>query len=296
MNTNKKTKVKKWVTIGFIVYVIIVITVVYVKRPKSINYVNAVAGTGDITTYYSFSGNVDTKNRQTIMSDKMMQISDIYVHEGDIVKKDDVLIKSKTGDKIKSKINGVITNVGVKENAQVMAGNKLIEIVDNKNLKIKVKVDEYDLSALTEGKETRVTVNALDKEVTGKVKRISEEGQIANGVTFFNATIDLAKDNSIKIGMSAEVKLIKDQVTGVIILPMSAVLFDEYNNPYVLKKDSKGAAVKTKIMTGINDGTAVQIKSGVLNNETVLYTKAVVTQNRGFRGGASNDTDDGGND
>jgi Na+-transporting NADH:ubiquinone oxidoreductase subunit NqrF len=35
---------------------------------------------------YSFSGNVETKNRQTVVSEKMMQISDIKVKEGDKVK------------------------------------------------------------------------------------------------------------------------------------------------------------------------------------------------------------------
>ena len=43
------------------------------------------------------------------------------------------------------------------------------------------------------------------------------------------------------------------------------------NQPYVLKNDSKNSVVKQIITTGINDGTYVEIKSGVLDGEEVLY-------------------------
>ena len=68
---------------------------------------------------------------------------------------------------------------------------------------------------------------------------MSKEGQIVNGVTFFTATIDLEKDDSVKIGMSAEVKLVNSNATGVVTLPMKAIQFDDNNSPYVLKKVKK---------------------------------------------------------
>jgi HlyD family secretion protein len=252
MSAKRKSKTKKWIIISIIMIVVIGIAATLLMRPKSIPYESVDAQIGDITTYYSFSGNVETKNRQTVVSEKVMQISTINFKEGDAVKADDVLIKTTAGDEIKSKIDGIITNVNVEENAQVMAGVKLLEIVDNNNLKINVKVDEYDISAVTPGKDTTVKIAAIKKELTGKVKSLSEEGQTVNGVTYFTATIDLAKDSSIRIGMSAEVKLINEEVTGAVTLPMTAIQFDDNNNPYVLIKDDKGAANRTEITTGIN--------------------------------------------
>lgn len=294
MNTKKRSKKKNWIVIVIIMIGIICVVVALLNRPKAASYESTVAKTGDITTYYSFSGNVETKNRQTVMSEKVMQISKINFKEGDTVKVDDVLIETSTGDEIKSKIDGVITNVNTEENEQVMAGIKLMEIVDNNNLEINVKVDEYDISALTVGKKTAIKIGALDKEITGKVKSMSLEGQTVNGVTYFTATIDLAKDSDVKIGMSAEVKLISEQVTGVVTLPMTAIQFDDNNSPYVLKEDEQGAAVKTQITTGINDGTTAQIKSGVSNNETVLYTKTPATTGMGFGAGMGTRSNGGG--
>jgi multidrug efflux pump subunit AcrA (membrane-fusion protein) len=116
--------------------------------------------TGDIFTYYSFSGNIQAKNRQTVMSEKVMQISEVDVKDGDAVKEGDILMKTTTGDEITAPIDGEVVNLNAEENAQVMAGFKLMDIVDYKHLEVEVKVDEYDLSAIKAGKETTVTIGA----------------------------------------------------------------------------------------------------------------------------------------
>ncbi|MPM50847.1 hypothetical protein SDC9_97593 [bioreactor metagenome] len=154
------------------------------------------------------------------------------------------------------------------------------------------------MAALAKGKETAVNIGALDKEIKGTISSISKEGQITNGVTYFMATIDLEKDESIKIGMSAEVTLLNSSAAGVVTLPMTVIQFDENNKPFVLKKDENGAPVKTEITTGINDGTIVEIKSGVKAGETILYQKvAATTQGMGFTGGDANTSGtSGGND
>lgn len=295
MNAKRKRKGYRW--LGFLILGIALLSIItaYLMKPKNAAYESINAKAGDISTFYSFSGNVESKNRQTIVSEKMMQISEIKVNEGDKVGDGSVLIKSTTGEEIKAKIAGEIVNIAVEEKAQVLAGTKLLEVVDYDNLEIKVKVDEYDISALAIGKEAEISIGAINKELQGKISNISREGQIVNGVTYFTATIDLAKDADLKIGMSAEVKLMSKQVTGVVTLPMSVIQFDENNSPYVLKKDEKGAPVRNPITVGINDGTTAEIASGVQSGETVLYTKASATNmftdgpnRREINGGSNN--------
>ncbi|AKG34891.1 efflux RND transporter periplasmic adaptor subunit [Paenibacillus durus] len=299
MSTKRKSKTRKWLVIGLVVIAVAVIAGTLLMRPAAASYESAIAKTGDITTYYSFSGNVETKNRQTVMAEKILQISDIKVKEGDTVSEGDVLLTTTAGDEIKSKINGEVVKINVEDNAQVMAGTALLEIVDYNNLELNVKVDEYDIHALAAGKEAAVKIGAINKEMTGKISSISKEGQIMNGITFFIATIDLAKDKDLKIGMSAEVKLISSKAAGVVTLPMTAIQFDDNNQPYVLKKDQNGAEVKTEITTGINDGTSVEVKSGVANGETILYKKAAAASTQvgfGRGGGNANGSNGGGNE
>lgn len=289
----KKRKSYRWIGLLILGIALLSIITAYLMKPKDAAYESISAKVGDIKTYYSFSGNVESKNRQTVTSEKMLQISEIKVKEGDKVGVGSVLIKSTAGDEIKAKIAGEVVNIAVEEKAQLIAGTKLLEVVDYDNLEIKVKVDEYDISALEIGKEAVVSIDAIDKELNGKISKISREGQIVNGVTYFIATIELAKDANLKIGMSAEVKLMSKEVTGVVTLPMSVIQFDENNSPYILKKDEKGAPVRNLITVGINDGTNVEVTSGVQGGESVFYTKASATNmftdgpNRG-NGGSSN--------
>lgn len=58
-------------------------------RGKQDIYSEETVKKGSIETYYIFSGNVESKDTQNIISEKIMQISDIKVSEGDKVEKDD---------------------------------------------------------------------------------------------------------------------------------------------------------------------------------------------------------------
>jgi multidrug efflux pump subunit AcrA (membrane-fusion protein) len=297
MRNKKRSKIKKWITISIVIIVVIGLGATFLMRPKATLYESVVAETGDITTYYSFSGNIATKNRQTVISEKVMQISEIEVAEGDKVEEGDVLMKSTTGDEIIAKISGEIVNLNVEVNAQVMTGIKLLEIVDYSDLEIGVKVDEYDISAIEVGKETSVTIGAIDKELTGTISSMSKEGQVLNGITIFVATIDLEPDDSLRVGMSAEVKLTSNQAIGVVTLPMTAIQFDENNNPYVLKKDENGVIVNTEITTGINDSSTVEVTSGVTKGEDIYFPSTTAAAGGfGFGGGRNASGPMGGND
>ncbi len=294
MSTKKKSKVKKWMITGVIIVAIVGVIGSYLAKPAPSSYESVKAKTGDITNYYSFSGNVESKNSQTILSDNVMQISDIKVNDGDQVNEGDVLITTTAGKQIKAPIDGEIVDVNVEEDAQIMSGMELLKIVDYDHLQVSVKVDEFDLAAVEKGKETTVKIAAINKEIKGEISSISKEGKLENGITFFTATIDLEKDDSLKIGLSTEVKLLNNKVSNVVTLPMNAISFDDNNKPYVFKKAEDDTSKKVQIITGINDGITVEIKKGVSNNETILYTKANAAESTGFMSNRPNQPGTGG--
>lgn len=282
MSTKRQTKTKKNIVIIAALIVVAAAIAFSALRPKADNYKSVEAKTGDIATYYSFSGNIDTKNRQTVMSEKVMQISEIKIKEGEKVEKGDVLFTTTTDDKIKAEINGEISTINIEENEQVMAGISLMEIVDYDNLQINVKVDEYNVSDLGVGNEETVYIGAIDKEIKGTIESISKEGLVVNGVTYFTGVVDLEKEDRIKVGMSAEVKLQSSSVSNVVTLPVSVIQFDEINHPYVYTKDNNDKIVKVAIDTGINDGTSVEIVNGINSGETVYYVDTTSSSENGM--------------
>lgn len=276
------TKAKKKLRRRIIAAVVLVLLIgtaatLFLLRPKDAAFTEETAKSGDIATYYSFGGNIEAKERQAVLADTMMQIKTLKVKEGDVVKKGDVLAETTMGGKIQAKIDGEITTIYVEESAQLMAGAPVMDLVNYDELQVTIKVDEYDLGTIQAGKAVTATINALDKDVKGTVSKVSREAVTMNGVSYFTASVDLEKDASLLVGMSAEVKLLNQEVKGVATLSMKALQFDNENKPYVYVKNAEGKTVAKAVTVGINDGVTVEIKDGVKAGDTVFLPKTGFT-------------------
>ncbi len=288
MDKRKKSKNKKWV-FALVGASIVVFVGSRILSEKPMTYETVEAKTGDVITWYSFAGNIEANNREIILSDSPFTVGEIFVTEEEMVEAGTVLLESGGGDDPEAGIEGEVAEIFVKENETVSPGTKLMSIVDYKDLEVSVKVDEFELDAVTVGKEVTVRINALDKEFGGTVLSLSKEGTVLNGVTYFMAVVQLDFDESLKVGMSAEVTLLKDEAKGAVTLPMSAIQFNDDNTPYVLKMGSEGKAVKSPITTGIHDGTLVEITEGVDSGESILLGEIVEAGGFGFGGGMGRD-------
>jgi len=268
----KKKKSKKGIIIGIIIAVVIIgLFAVPALMPKPSVYTDVTVTKANIETYYTFSGSVESKNSQNVMASSVLQISGIKVNEGEKVKKDTVLFTTSQGGEIKSQIAGTVSKIYVEKDQQVMAGTPLCDIYDFDNLQTTVKVDEYDLSCISIDKEVTVTINSLNKEITGTVLSVSDTATNQNGVSYFTAVIDLPKDSAIKVGMTAEARILNKKVTDVLTIPMKALKFDDNDKPYVLLKQVKGIPAQRYVKVGINDGKTVEITDGLTDGQVISY-------------------------
>jgi HlyD family secretion protein len=276
----KKNKSKKIIYICIILGIIAFLTLTILKRDTS-SIEEIKAEISDIKTYYSFTGNIEAKNNQTVYADKLLQISDLKVKEGDKVKKDDVLFSTTDGNIITASIDGEISKINAEENEPVIAGSEIMNIIDYDELQLKIDIDEYDLSAVEKGNTAQISINALDKNIKGTIEEISKEGTEINGITYFNSTISLEENENLRIGMSAEVKILKAEVEDAVILPMTVIEFDESNEPYItVLEDNK--QVKKDITIGITDGIDVEIKEGLEESDYVIVPQEISTSGFGM--------------
>ncbi|PLS17726.1 RND transporter [Bacillus sp. M6-12] len=295
MSANQIKKSKKKIVIWTIGIVIVGLLAAALILPKGAGgFDEEKAATGNIATFYSFSGTVDAKSRQNIISKKEMHINEVTVKAGDQVKQGDVLIKTPNGD-IKAEINGEVAQVYTKNNSHAYEGTQLMDIADYSNVQTNVKVDEYDLKYVKVGQKVDVMINALDKEIKGTVAAISKEAKNENGVSYFTAAIDLEKDKTVRVGMSAEAKLLKQKANEVTTLTMNSVQFDRNNKPYIFIRSEKGNPVKKYIQTGINDGTVIEIKGGINAGDIVMIPANSEKDSSGSVGGMNHGEMAGGN-
>lgn len=281
MNTIQKKSGKKKVMILSLVGVLLLFLVAaFVFAPRGTSaFEEEKAEKADITTYYSFTGAVEAARKQNVISQKEMHIEEVLVNEGDLVKTGDVLLRNAEGEEIKAEIDGEVANLFTKSNSHALKGSQLLDIVDYSQLLIKVKVDEYDLKYVSVGQKVDVRMNALGKDMKGTVQSISNEAINENGISYFTAMIDFEEDSAIRLGMSAEVKILKQKAVDATTVSMRAIQFDSKNKPFILKATEKGEPEKQYVEIGIHDGTIIEIKSGIRLGEVVMVPNTTSENN-----------------
>ncbi|QOX64903.1 efflux RND transporter periplasmic adaptor subunit [Anoxybacterium hadale] len=170
-----------------------------------------------------------------------------------------------------AEVSGEVAKTYVKENESIIPGTAIMDIVNYDDLEIIVKVDEYDLSAVSEGMEVSVYLESINKTVTGTISEIARGASVTNGVSYFNTTVKLPQDSDLRVGLSAEVKAAAQSVKDAVTVPVAAVLY-EGSNAYVQRYDEKGKLQKLPVTVGISNGVDIEIKEGLKEGDSVIYS------------------------
>ncbi len=277
-----KGKKIKGIVIGVLVIAVITLVIPLIGGSKvNHTYLETTAKVQTMETYYSFAGNVTSTNIKNVMAETMMQVKEVKVEEGENVSEEDVLFIATDGRKVKAGIDGTVNKLVVEEGQQVMSGAMLCEIIDFDNLELQIKVDEYDLECVEVGKEILVNIGAIDKNIKATVEEVSRTAMSQNGVAYFTATLSLETDKDIRLGMSAETRILDEKAEDVTTILTKAIEFDEENKPfvYVEKETGKGnTKEKQYIETGITDGIYAEVTAGLSDGQTIFYVDTAVVK------------------
>jgi len=394
----KKSGTKKWVILGCLVLVALVAFLYwFTSRDTTTLYIEETAETRDVITYYSFSGNIDAKNKQNVMfAGASIAIGSIDVKPGDRVREGDILYTLDAIDvennvaaaeasvelarinleraqgasssqtiaqarlsvttaenaskdaqanfertsalfeagavtaqaleqatnaqanaraqlasaqaalaaaqegsgqnvasalaqydqaqanlnnaknalsnrRVKAKVDGVVADVYIQENSTLNMGDRIMDVIDYDSLIVEIRIDEYEITAVSLDKEVDVYINALDKNIRGVITKISNQARKLGDLAYFTAEITLDKSPDLRIGLSTEVKVLNVSRLGVVTVTANALLFDVENHPFVYQ----GAANKpdrTYVEIGKTDGLVVEIAEGLKAGDTVLVS------------------------
>ena len=122
------------------------------------------------------------------------------------------------------------------------------------------------------GKTTLLNIlGGLDRDYEGTIARISRKATVENEVSYLDATVEFEADDQVRDGLSAEIRLIRQQELGVPALPSEAVSYNDDNSAFVYIRDDAGKVVTQPVTLGATDGTWVQVTDGVKAGDTVLY-------------------------
>lgn len=266
----KKRKLWLWLAAAGAAVLVIVIMIVTAGR-GSTAFSQEEAVRRDIVTYYSFSGNLTPVYDEVQTAKEAVKVKELYVAEGDHVTEGQPLLRGSDGSRVYAAHDGVVDALIAENDDQLQPGSQIARIVDYDQLEVSVNVDEYDIGAISLGKEGTVYLNALDLSVPGKVTEIARSATTEAGVSYFAVKLAIDAQEGVRSGMSVEVSILNQHAPNAVALPLSVISYDETNTPYVLIRDEQGKPTAVTIKTGVSNGEYVEIVSGLSEGQIILY-------------------------
>ena len=153
----------------------------------------------------------------------------------------------------------------------------LLTLSPDEEMSLTITVDETDILALAVGQDAQVTVNSIGDIFMGQVTEINRNASASSGVTSYSAVITMPKDPRMMSGMSAKAVVLIQGVAGAILIPEDALhqtrdaafVYTSYN----YETGEFGDAVP--VVTGLSDGSMVEIVEGLSQGDTVYYTVVI---------------------
>ena len=267
----KKRKWLKWVIILAIAAVFAAWLMMFSKGTQSAVYTDVQAVTGDLETYYNFDGLVKAKRTQTITSAQAGTVRTVYVRQNEQVKKGAKLYRLDDGETVQADMAGEVTGLYIEEGSVVSAGEMTAQIIDMNSLKVELKVDEYDVAAVTPGMPVQISVLATGGQFTGSVTALDKNGTASGDLSYYTAMVALESGEGVYPGMQISAKILREKAENAVLLRQDAIQFDEYNKPYVYMRGADGKeVVQVGVSVGASDGIYCEITDGLKAGDTVL--------------------------
>jgi len=170
---------------------------------------------------------------------------------------------------IKAPSNGVVTNRQKIVGEYVTTGTTIATLTNINTLKANVNVPESQILQIKKGQKAIITSDAYSGErFAGVVTYVSPKGDDNH-----NYIVQLAINNTramqLKGGLYVNVEFTAAKMNQSLLMINKNALVEGVKNPYVFVFKN-GVVQKRKLVTGIEDGDYIEIKSGLSAGELVV--------------------------
>lgn len=172
--------------------------------------------------------------------------------------------------KITSPVSGFVTQKNIDVGSTLQgppAPSFIANISDISRLKIKVPVTEKLAFRLKKGDKAEIETDVFPGEkFTGSVASVSVKGDEAHT---YPVEIEVQNTNNrLKAGMFTRVAIYSGQEEEALVIPRKALLDSKKESAVYIVRESK--AVLTRIITGAESGTGIQVVSGLSSGDLVV--------------------------
>ena len=161
------------------------------------------------------------------------------------------------------------------------ATTAVVTLSTDEKMSVTISVDESDILSLELGQTVTVSVPSVSDEETF-AGTLTEINRTSSSSGTYSAVIEIAKAEGMLSGMTASVSVKIEGVDDAILIPIEA-LHKTSDGAYVYtsyNEELQEYGGKVDVVTGLENSTYVEIKSGLSVGDTVYYTE----QQSGFGG------------
>lgn len=161
----------------------------------------------------------------------------------------------------------------VEAGALVREQQTIFLLPDPTRMQVKAKINESRISLIREGMPVKIRVNAIENELLGRVIKVNKYSEPGNwwgsNVKEYATFIQImSPPETIRTGMTAEVRIFVEQIEEAIQVPVHAV-YETKRHHFVLVRNGDSWDTR-EIEIGATNDKFVTVKSGVSENDNVV--------------------------
>ena len=153
------------------------------------------------------------------------------------------------------------------------AATSVVTLSADEKMSVTISVDEADILSLEVGQTVTVSVSSVSEDSFEGT--LTEINRTSSSSGTYSAVIEIAKEEGMLSGMTASASVRIEGVDDAILIPIEA-LHKTSDGAYVYttyNEELQEYGGKVDVVTGLENSTYVEIKSGLSVGDTVYYTE-----------------------
>ncbi len=154
------------------------------------------------------------------------------------------------------------------------AATAIVTLSTDEKMSVTISVDESDILSLELGQTVTVSVSSVSEDTFAGT--LTEINRTSSSSGTYSAVIEIDKTEGMLSGMTASVSVRIEGVDNAILIPIEA-LHKTSDGAYVYTsydEELQEYGGKVDVVTGLENSTYVEIKSGLSVGDTVYYTES----------------------
>lgn len=170
--------------------------------------------------------------------------------------------------------DGIVASISGNPGENAPSGTSgFMTLVDPREVRVDVTVDETDVAKLAVGKTATISFDALPgRTFRGQVISVAPSGTVTQGVVNYPVALSIdARNQALPAGMTASTSIIIDEKNDVLVVPPRAVRRSGREQVVDLV-GPEGKPVQQVVKTGVQNDQSVEIVDGLHEGDQVMIS------------------------